>query len=130
VRNGENITLNCLKKFCLGEIKVVPVDEDPEKLIGLFSIELNTRIYTLRANNDAEAAHWVSVLNKIKNDSNSSTVPMTRMDSTKTNSSDGSNKASSAPQFFDISNSSVDKPERTSDWLKSSRSWYRCGCCS
>ena len=33
---------------------------------GHFSLELNTRIYTLRAKSDAEAQAWVGVLRKLQ----------------------------------------------------------------
>ena len=104
--------------------------DDLEKLNGLFSIELNTRIYTLRAATDADAVQWVSVLNKIKYEGAAQTN-LTRVNSNVTNSSDGSNKTP-AVHSFDISSKSVDKPssDRNSDWLKSGRPWYRCGCCS
>mmetsp|Transcript_360 Transcript_360/g.508 ORF Transcript_360/g.508 Transcript_360/m.508 type:complete len:177 (+) Transcript_360:14-544(+) len=113
----------------VGEIKVISCADDVEKLNGLFSIELNTRIYTLRAATDSDAAQWVTVLNKIKSEGVSQTI-ITRVNSNVTNSSDGSNKTP-AIQSFDISSKSTDKPsDRNSDWLKSGRPWYRCGCCS
>jgi hypothetical protein len=52
----------------VGEIKLISQDEDPERQNGLFTLELNTRIYTLRAKSDAEAELWVSTLNKLRKD--------------------------------------------------------------
>lgn len=39
---------------------------DEADLGSLFSIELNERVYTLKAGNDVEAAKWVEVLNQLK----------------------------------------------------------------
>lgn len=50
----------------VGDIKVIPIAEDPEKKEGLFSLELNTRVYTLRAKSEAEAMLWVNTLNQIR----------------------------------------------------------------
>ncbi|RYG62841.1 hypothetical protein EON64_17115, partial [archaeon] len=52
----------------VGEIKVVLPEQDAEKQEGLFSIELNTRVYILRAKSSAEADQWVSTLNKLRQD--------------------------------------------------------------
>eukprot|EP01039_Chlorochromonas_danica_P000406 gene406-439_t len=52
----------------VGEIKRVPPEQDSEHQEGLFSIELNSRIYILRAPSGQEAQHWVSVLNKVRED--------------------------------------------------------------
>ena len=50
----------------VGEIKLIPQSEDPEKKEGLFALELNTRVYTLRAKSDAEAILWVNTLTQIR----------------------------------------------------------------
>lgn len=52
----------------VGEIRIINADEDPEKLEGLFCLELNTRIYTLRAKTNAEAELWVRMLSKLRID--------------------------------------------------------------
>ncbi len=52
----------------VGEIKAVPQDQDPEHLDGLLTLELNSRIYTLRAKSNEEAEAWVKVLNKLRQD--------------------------------------------------------------
>ena len=50
----------------VGEIKTLNIEEDPSKEGGLFTLELNTRIYTLRAKTDTDAELWVSTLQKLK----------------------------------------------------------------
>lgn len=50
----------------VGDIKLIPASEDPEKKEGLFALELNTRVYTLRAKSDAEATLWVNTLTTIR----------------------------------------------------------------
>ena len=50
----------------VGDIKLIPASEDPEKKEGLFALELNTRVYTLRAKSDAEALLWVNTLTQIR----------------------------------------------------------------
>jgi hypothetical protein len=46
----------------VGEIKLLPNDGET----GLFCMELNSRVYTLRAKTNEEAAQWVAVLHKLK----------------------------------------------------------------
>jgi hypothetical protein len=50
----------------VGDIKLIPQSEDPEKKEGLFALELNTRVYTLRAKNEVEATAWVTTLTQIR----------------------------------------------------------------
>ena len=50
----------------VGEIKTLSIDQDPENKGGLFTLELNTRIYTLRAKSEADAELWVNTLRKLK----------------------------------------------------------------
>jgi hypothetical protein len=57
----------------VGDIKIVPAEDDPEHLDGLFSIELNTRIYILRAKSNEEAQQWVSTLGKLRQEGIQST---------------------------------------------------------
>ena len=52
----------------VGEIKILSTEEDAEQLTGLFTLELNSRIYTLRCKSSAEAIVWVRVLNKLKSE--------------------------------------------------------------
>jgi hypothetical protein len=50
----------------VGDIRLIPAAEDPEKKDGLFALELNTRVYTLRAKSEAEAILWVNTLTQIR----------------------------------------------------------------
>ena len=50
----------------VGEIRLVPIEEDPERQAGLFALELNNRVYTLRAPSNEEAELWVRVLLKLR----------------------------------------------------------------
>jgi hypothetical protein len=50
----------------VGDIRLIPASEDPEKKDGLFALELNTRVYTLRAKSEAEAILWVNTLTQIR----------------------------------------------------------------
>lgn len=50
----------------VGDIRLIPASEDPEKKEGLFALELNTRVYTLRAKSEAEAILWVNTLTQIR----------------------------------------------------------------
>mmetsp|Transcript_3233 Transcript_3233/g.3523 ORF Transcript_3233/g.3523 Transcript_3233/m.3523 type:complete len:154 (+) Transcript_3233:254-715(+) len=100
----------------VGDIKIVTPDQDPEQLDGLFSIELNTRIYTLRAKSNEEALQWVNTLNKLRQDGLSSTnTPQTplRVTTNAINSND-----SSSVRTSDVAHS---------EWIKSGKSCF--GCC-
>ncbi|KAG5187599.1 hypothetical protein JKP88DRAFT_207086 [Tribonema minus] len=51
----------------VGEIKLVDPDpNDPENNGALFTIELNTRVYTMKAGTREEAARWVEVLKALQ----------------------------------------------------------------
>ncbi|KAJ1402046.1 hypothetical protein B484DRAFT_457854 [Ochromonadaceae sp. CCMP2298] len=50
----------------VGEIKLGSLEEDQNNQTGLFTLELNTRIYTLKAKSDAEARDWVDRLNRLR----------------------------------------------------------------
>ena len=52
----------------VGEIKVIEPDpeNDDTRDGGLFTIQLNSRDYTLKAEDHQEALEWVSVLKKLK----------------------------------------------------------------
>ena len=56
--------------WLVGEIKTVPRDVNVNSVEsgegGHFSLELNTRIYTLRAKNEEEAEAWVGVLKTLQ----------------------------------------------------------------
>jgi hypothetical protein len=62
---------SALNLLQVSEIKVFPAncfekeeDKDPES--GFFTFELNSKVYTLRANSDAEAKRWVKQLNGLR----------------------------------------------------------------
>ena len=100
----------------VGEIKTVPPDQDSEQLDGLFSIELNTRIYTLRAKSNEEAQQWVTTLNKLRQEgllSSTQQTPLRVTNSAATNPSDASSIRTS-----DVAHS---------EWIKSGKSCF--GCC-
>lgn len=50
----------------VGDIRLIPQSEDPEKKAGLFALELNTRVYTLRAQSEHDAVKWVETLTQIR----------------------------------------------------------------
>jgi len=50
----------------VGEIRLIPQSEDPERQVGLFALELNNRVYTLRANSNEEAELWVRIMLKLR----------------------------------------------------------------
>lgn len=108
----------------VGEIKITPAAEDPEGQPGLFAIELNTRIYTLRAKSDEEAQQWVNMLNKLRIEglrSSSSTAGGGVGDRSDSNAV-GSKFSSIDSRISMDSNS---KP--ATDWIKSGRTF--CSCC-
>lgn len=50
----------------VGEIKIIPASEDPEGKDGMFALELNSRMYVLRAKSDQEAEQWVNILSRLR----------------------------------------------------------------
>lgn len=50
----------------VGEIRLIPQSEDVENKPGLFALELNGRIYMLRANSNVEAEMWVRTMLKLR----------------------------------------------------------------
>lgn len=98
----------------VGEIKLVPPEEDPEHQSGLFTLELNTRIYTLRAKSDQEAQLWVNTLNKLRLEGLGG--------SSLTSTTD---KPSIAAMEMNVrGGESTEKP--VTDWVKTGKF---CGCC-
>ncbi len=92
----------------VGDIKLIPAAEDPEKKDGLFALELNTRVYTLRAKSEAEAILWVNTLNQIRQQGLNATAQ------TKTKSS---LSTESKPSNGD---------EAKSQWVKENRKCFGC----
>jgi len=103
----------------VGDIKIISADQDTEQLDGLFSIELNTRVYTLRGKSNDEALQWVSTLNRLRTEgikaANSPQTPLSQPISNVDNS-----KSSSKP---DDNNQTAEQ----SDWIKTGKSCF--GCC-
>lgn len=98
----------------VGEIKLVPPEEDPENQSGLFTLELNTRIYTLRAKSDQEAQLWVSTLNKLRVDGMN-----------QGGGSGNTDKPTLAAMEMNMrAGAAVEKP--VTDWVKTGK---YCGCC-
>ena len=97
----------------VGEIKILPPEQDPERLEGLFTLELNTRVYTLRAQSNQEAAKWVNMLNKLRMDGiRAANAPQSPM------------VAPHAQPALDIHQSTS---SMKTDWIKSGKSCF--GCC-
>jgi len=106
----------------VGEIKIVTSQEDPEGQTGLFTIELNTRIYTLRAKSDEESLQWVNTLNKLRRDGLK--IPTGRTESTG-QSANRINSFDINSTFTSRENSQSQQP--ASDWIKTGKSL--CCCC-
>ena len=71
--------LAALSLLQVGDIKPIFDGTGEDKKEGLFTIQLNSRVYTLRAKNDAEAETWVKTLLQIKTDNpDTSSSPMTK----------------------------------------------------
>lgn len=129
--------------LCAGDITVLlsAADDDAEKMDGLFSIELNTRIYILRAPSDEDAAQWVAVLNKIKAEGAVASGRVSRTTSPSPSLSQASSASTSRMHSMDISATEGDEggalqqgekvrspSEGNADWLKSGRRWHLCCC--
>jgi len=52
----------------VGTITKLSNDKDQEGKEGLFALELNTRVYYLRAKTDNEAEYWVSTLSRLRDE--------------------------------------------------------------
>jgi len=112
----------------VGEIKVGSPEEDPENQAGLFTLELNTRIYTLRAKNDAEALLWVNALNKLRADGLSFSSVGGGSTVGTSSAVGGKPEASRSSSALEVSQtrgaSAAEKPQ--TDWVKSGKSWAPC----
>lgn len=101
----------------VGEIRTVPASEDPEKLDGMFSLELNSRVYMLRAKSNEEALMWVNMLNKLRDDGiHAITNPTTP--SLPANTHAGEKKEQQMP---------IKKDTGNTEWMKSGKTCF--GCC-
>ncbi len=94
----------------VGEVKLLPPEQDAENLEGLFTIELNTRVYTLRAKSNEEAESWVNMLNKLRLEGiRAANTPQSPMQATQSEDTKPSTDTTK------------------SDWIKSGSSCF--GCC-
>lgn len=100
----------------VGEIKIIPQDQDPENLDGLFSIELNSRVYILRAKSNEEAITWVNTLKKLRQDGIKASTATPFSSTLKSPETDD---ASAALRKSDA--------QAQSEWIKSGKSCF--GCC-
>jgi hypothetical protein len=102
----------------VGEIKIISVDQDPEHQEGLFSIELNARIYILRAKSSTEAAQWVAALHKLREcGMQASMVTQTPL----------SNTPSALSSSTSVENGQSKLSETRTEWIKGGSSCL--GCC-
>lgn len=104
----------------VGQIKKITADGET----GLFSIELNSRIYTLRAKSDEEAEQWVKVLTNMRNQgvSTSSIILENNARNISTSGSvTGSNTSDSSAL-----KKSMEGAE--GGWMKTGRRFGCCGC--
>jgi hypothetical protein len=106
----------------VGDIKLMPADQDPERLDGLFTIELNTRVYILRAKDNDESRNWVKMLTKLRLDgikaANTPHSPMAAQAM--------ANNTSPMETTRSNNNTSPNNESKT-EWIKSGKSC--CGLC-
>jgi len=102
----------------VGDIRMVPISEDPEGKGGLFALELNTRVYTLRAKDEEEAQLWVSTLTKLREHGLTPSPAPPSADKRAQNPSEiqGTKKLLTP-----------DQSGATANWIKSGKSCF--GCC-
>ena len=122
--------LAALSLLQVGEIKRLKSEEDPDKLPGLFCIELNTRMYILRAQSEEEADHWVTTLLKIKMEgiASSNNLSSTNKEELSVAFSDTSSVRSisttdnkSAQNNSDLVNSVQQHQNATAEWKKNEK---------
>jgi hypothetical protein len=109
----------------VGEIRKVEASQDPDGLPGLFSIELNARVYTLRAKSDEEAEVWSTTLNKLRNNGISQ-QEATRSESFTGGSFSVQSRDSGANTMeIEKGNASRDTTSQA-EWMKSSKKYCPC----
>lgn len=96
----------------VGDIRLVDAQEDSENHVGLFSLELNTRVYTLRAKSHEEAVVWVTSLTKLRAEGINAAVQQSKYPET--------NKMYPTEISKEV-------PEPNTDWIKSGKTCF--GCC-
>lgn len=103
----------------VGDIRQISAADDPERKEGLFAVELNTRVYTLRAKTDAEADLWVRTLLQLRNQNENSNVD--------SSASTSSRKANTVQSFeVDNSNSFTTKSGASGGWKKAPTNKFIC----
>lgn len=102
----------------VGEIKLIKPDEDPDGLDGLFCLELNNRIYMLRAKSNDESRLWVNMLNKLRTDGIQATINPTTVGIP--------SPTIPTPEVATTPLESKGKDGK-SEWIKSGKSCF--GCC-
>lgn len=102
----------------VGEIRIIKAEEDSERLEGLFSIELNSRIYVLRAKNTEEAQLWVTMLTKLRQEGLQATINPASVGAMETESGEGGSGKTERERATE---------KGKSEWIKSGRSCL--GCC-
>lgn len=105
--------LAALSLLQVGEIKQIAPADDAERKEGLFTIQLNSRVYTLRAKSDEEASEWVRTLLQIKEANSDLGITMSPL-------RPGNNSMSKAAL------QTTSEPKKGSEFNKSGRS---CFCC-
>lgn len=108
----------------VGEIKLIQPSENPEKLEGLFSLELNSRIYILRSKTHEEAEKWVQMLNKLQEEGRTA-MKASKIISPLPSSAMGMISDDSSLRSAENSGGPIDRLRP--DWIKSGKSC--CGCC-
>jgi hypothetical protein len=101
----------------VGEIRLVSSSEDPEKLDGMFCLELNSRVYMLRAKSNEEASLWVNMLNKLREDGIHATANPTTIGLSVESGHENNSKQKLAEKIDD----------GKSEWIKNGKSCF--GCC-
>jgi hypothetical protein len=114
----------------VGDIRMVSIDDDeenPDKLDGLFALELSTRIYVLRAKSNEDASVWIKTLLRLKQQGTAGgnvNNPMGMLNASITGTVENNQtKEGTGTSSSDKSSSLVGQP----DWVKSIRN--RMVCC-
>jgi hypothetical protein len=110
----------------VGGIRIIPPEEDKDRMEGLFALELSTRVYTLRAKSNAEAELWVKTLSKLRAQGITSTSEISPAElSSQQNPIRESVGRSKLLSGVEQGSSS---PRPKASWIKGVTSWLR-SCC-
>ena len=119
----------------VGNIVKLPNDKDKEGKEGLFALELNTRVYHLRAKSDTEAEYWINTLSRLRDEGLSNeTVQAVRITMHSPTSSPSSPSSTSSPIRNRLGLATQDSMRNTrADWEKRNKCerlrYYICCCC-